>query len=754
MVAKKIAINGIVQGVGFRPFVYREATANNLNGTVKNMGDAGVEIVVEGANEDIENFLMNLKINKPPLAKIEGFDVERYNTNYTYKDFKILRSQSGGRGAGTIPPDTATCDECLKDMRSDSRYQNYWATSCVNCGPRFTVIEKLPYDRVRTSMKAFPLCKECKKEYIDPSDRRYHAQTIACQNCGPGLSFDDDFSDDPIQKAACSLIHGEILAIKGIGGTHIACNGTEEEIVSALRSKLERPGQPFALMATEKMLQKIARVNRKEQKLLKSLRRPIVILDKKKNSPIASSVSPGLHNVGIMLPYSGLHHLIFEKIDFPLVMTSANLPGEPMLIENLEIKRRLKGIVDHYLLHNRKIVSRCDDSVVRWSGGNRRFLRKSRGWAPAHVDIELDSRPILALGAELDNTISLYADGKCYTSQYIGDIDDVKTYNYLNQAIEHLLKITGQSMPDHLACDLHPQFLTTRLAKELGKEVTQVQHHHAHAAKILGEHQLEETIALTLDGAGYGTDGHIWGGEVLAATRSNFQKLGGLSNVYMPGGDLATKYPVRMIAGILYAGGMSEDKLYQTLKSQVQPAGKVKMHELECIITQLKSGINVHQTSSTGRFLDAVSALLGICYVRTYEGEPAMKLESAAVGALPLNLPLEFETREGKKFLNTPALFQQIMDLKNSYSISRVAATAQYTLAKGLVQIAREGAKEQGINNISLSGGVTYNDMITHTVKEETEQHAITFYTNIRLPCGDGGISYGQVIVAGTNRRA
>ncbi|MFQ5793601.1 MAG: carbamoyltransferase HypF [Candidatus Bipolaricaulia bacterium] len=753
-VQKRITVNGIVQGVGFRPFIYRIAIANGLAGSVRNLGDAGVEIIVQGDPEDIDCFLHDLEVKQPPLSEIESLEVAAIRLNGRLTDFLILDSESGGTGSGTIPPDTAICAECVDDVRNFTRYHHYWATSCVNCGPRFTVIDRLPYDRERTSMVDFPMCSDCEAEYTDPLDRRYHAQTIACQTCGPQLSFNFDGCEDPIGEAAGALKQGRIVAIKGIGGTHLSCDATDERAVSRLRRRRNRPMRPFALMATEEMLSEIAIISDEELEMMRTFRRPIVILNRRNGSALASSIVPGLHNLGVMLPYSGLHYLLFDRIDFPLVMTSANMPGEPVLIENEEIEARLKEVADDFLLHDRRIVARCDDSVMRWSGGGWRLIRRSRGWAPAPIEValDLDCESILALGPELDVAAAVYADGRCYLSQYIGDVDNVETFNYLKQAIEHLLRITGQSMPEYIACDLHPQFMTTRLAEELGGQVTPVQHHHAHIASVLGEHDLERTVGIALDGIGYGADGRVWGGEVLIATRSDFDKVGGLSNVPMPGGDVATQYPARMVAGILYASRKySRDELRDILSRHVE--FRHGTTELEVVLQQLRAGINTFETSSAGRFLDAVSALLGICDERTYEGEPAMKLESAAVAGNALDIPLNFDVDGGRKLLNVPALFEEILRLKRKRAVEDVAATAQHALARGVARIAIEAAEANRIPTISLSGGVAYNDRIASAIKAEVETAGYRFYTNEKLPCGDGGISFGQVVAAGAKSK-
>ncbi|MFB6290530.1 MAG: carbamoyltransferase HypF, partial [Candidatus Bipolaricaulia bacterium] len=422
----RVTITGTVQAVGFRPFVYRIATSHGLLGWVKNLGDAGVEIFVQGEKSDIQGFLEDLKAKNPPLARIDEIKLEPTNRDETLTTFRIKKSSSGSSGSGTIPPDIATCDDCLDDVFGDTRYQGYWATSCVNCGPRFSVIRELPYDREKTSMDDFPMCDDCHDEYTDPRDRRYHAQTIACPKCGPKLWYESPneakkIFEDPIDVATEALLEGKILAIKGVGGTHLACNATEDKPVSRLRSKLERTNQPFAIMATGDMVRKRTKFTDEEFQTIKGPRRPIVLLREKESGWLSKQIAPGLHTVGVMLPYTALHHLIFSKLEFPLVMTSANIPAQPMLVENSNIKEQLKGIVDGYLLHDRKVISRVDDSVVRFTGNKRKFIRRSRGWVPEPIEVDLGNTPLLAVGGERDNAIGLYKEGKVFLSQHLGN---------------------------------------------------------------------------------------------------------------------------------------------------------------------------------------------------------------------------------------------------------------------------------------------------------------------------------------------
>ena len=734
-----IHVNGTVQGVGFRPFVYRIAVRRGLSGYVRNLGDAGVEIEAEGPRDALEDFLQALRKEAPPLAEIGNITVTEIPTNGE-GTFRILKSEQGGSGGGAIPPDIATCDQCLADIDDpESRYHGYWATSCTDCGPRFTVIEALPYDRPRTSMRDFPMCPSCRREYEDPLDRRYHAQTIACPECGPRLFYlegERQAKGDPIALAADALKAGRIVAIKGIGGTHLACDATREEVVSELRRRLGRPGQPFALMAPLPLVREFAHIGQEEEKLLRSARRPIVVLPKR-GERLAPSVAPGLHTVGFMLPYSGLHHLLFKRIDFPLVMTSANLPGRPMLIENERILAELSRVADGFLLHDRRIVARCDDSVMRLAAGKPVFLRRSRGWVPEPISIDLGDEPLLAFGAELNVTFALYQQGKVFLSQHIGNVEHLETQEFLREAIGHLLRITGTPMPKLVVCDLHPAFPTTRLAEELGERVIRVQHHVAHVAALAGEHGLSELVGIAVDGYGYGADGAAWGGEVIVWRAGRWLRAGSLAPVPMPGGDLATLQPGRMAASFLLAAGLDPEE------TGLPP------RELRIVVRQIERKLNCPETTSAGRFLDAVAAWLGLCHERTYEGEPAMRLETAAAGGRPAAVEPVIVERDGRLVLDTVAIFWELFRLRHKgASVQDIAATAQETLAKGLALIAIEVAREEGIGAVGITGGAAVNDAIASTVKTEVELAGLLFVQHEKVPPGDGGLSFGQLVQA------
>jgi len=760
--AVRVNLNGVVQAVGFRPFVYRRAVSLGLFGWVKNLGDAGVEIFLQGSPESIERMIVALREENPPLAEVEEIELEEAQQDPQLEGFSILPSEEGGEGSGVIPPDIATCEQCLEEVFGSTRYEGYWATSCVNCGPRFSVIRSLPYDREKTSMKEFDLCKDCLEEYSDPLDRRHHAQTIACPQCGPRLWYEDGAGgkqfEGAIKQAAEELIAGKIIAIKGLGGTHIAARADREEVVARLRERLGRSEQPFALMATEETVLEGDQVvvSPAERETLTGPRRPIVALEKAPGYSLPENVAPGLHTVGLMLPYTALHHLLFDPLRFPLVMTSANRPGQPMYIENDEIRAGLRGIVDGLLLHEREIVSRCDDSVLRFSQGRAKFIRRSRGWVPEGIGAELGEEAVLALGAEQDNVLGVYVDGTAYLSQYLGDVDDPAGLDFLEEALGRLLELLGLDLPSQVAHDLHPNFLTTEKAKELSDDPFAVQHHVAHLGSLLVEGGQEEIVAITLDGLGYGPKGEIWGGEVLAyqGESKSVRRLGSLTPAPMPGGDLATKRPGRMVLGILYPllerGRLGESDWKELAEETIDllPQGE---EELEAVLASLEGGLNAPLTSSAGRFLDAVSAYLGLCEVRTYEGEPAMKLESFARGVRPAAIPLplvEGKADRGRYLFDQSKALLDLIELEKREGAKKVAATAQWMLAEGMASLACRIAEDLGITTLGLSGGVAFNEFISNHIESVVRERGYDFVINESVPPGDGGIALGQLWAA------
>ena len=654
--------------------------------------------------------------------------------------FFILPSGTGSH-SGMIPPDIAICPECIADIfHKGGRYENYWATSCVNCGPRYSIISEIPYDRERTSMADFPACLACAGRYSDPHSRRHHAQTIACENCGPKLALYDKLGNpvacsDPVKEAAGLLDAGFILAMRGIGGFHLAC---VEESADKLKQRLGRIEQPFAIMVRPDHIDNLALVSPQDRKLLESPVHPIVVLEKRDHT--AHADISNIHTIGCMLPYTGLHHLLFSHLSHPLlIMTSANMPGYPMITEIDVAMAKLNRDADFFLTHNRTIVNRCDDSVMR----DGYIIRLSRGIAPKRTAIDLGNHCILGVGPELNANATIYRSGFAVTSPHVGNVRNPPTLEYLQETVVNLQRILGAKF-DVIAHDLHPRFLSTRFARELAAEnnleLVPVQHHRAHiAAATTGP-----CIGIAIDGVGYGDDGTIWGGEIFCGQVPDLKRVAHLEPVAMPGGDLATRFPERMLYGIL-----PDDDVLALLASRGWPDV-----DLGVLKKQVASGFNVPVTTSTGRVLDAASALLGCCRERTYDGEPAMKLESAAAGMAAEPWDLSFSTLNGCEVLSTRALMETAFaklqepgadDLRRVRSI---AASFQHNLARGIAALAIRAAEREGMKNIALSGGVAYNHAIRETIRQEVVARGYTCIINADYPLGDGCVSYGQCVYA------
>ena len=824
METKQILVEGIVQGVGFRPFVYRIATEASLNGYVRNLGNV-VEIILQGSHQDMEEFLFNLQNKLPPIAKINNIetrDLNEEDEKYDdYSDFVIRESADDFAGTSVIPPDVAICDNCLEEINDpQNRRYKYPFNACTDCGPRFTVIENVPYDRDNTTMEDFPLCDECEIEYTNPLDRRYHAEAACCEDCGPSLKLlkntggDGDSAieidcEDPLKETARLLDEGKILAIKGIGGTHLVANVKIKETVDLLRQRLGRKSQAFAVMSPDiETIKTFAVMSKEEEKTLKSKERPIVILKKSEGYDFADSVSPDLHNIGVMLPYAPLHHLLFNETDTPAyIMTSANVPGEPMMITNEEIVKNLSKIADYYLVHNRRILNRCDDSVVRFRNDELAFIRRSRGYTPEPYDLsgkytylneEFDNLNILALGPELDVTFTIIKNSKAYVSQHIGNTNKYRTYQFLKEAIEHMMQITKTDSFDLIACDMHPQFFTTQLAKEYAEKydcpLIQVQHHHAHGVSLINDHVLNKTdldektsaemeisqdyeksellenpremIIIASDGVGYGDDGGAWGGEILYTDIKSYKRMASLMPQKMPGGDLCTKYPARMLAAILSNpnsdyerdkyGEENVQELMERNYLDAFPHGKM---EIASLFKQIERNLNVGINTSTGRCLDSIAAALNICHERSYEGEAPMKLESAAFNYLKMNdsdklndYPIIIKDHDDRRVLDTTAILRYVIDkLEEGEDIGRIAAAGQEAISIGLAKLAIEAARDCGIDTVGVTGGTFYNEAITAHIKDCIENAGLKFIQHTNSCPGDGSVSLGQAIVAGIN---
>ena len=807
MKTEKVLVEGIVQGVGFRPFVYRIATELELTGYVRNLGNV-VEIIIQGSDDKIADFIYKLQNELPPIAKINNLETEELDEKEDYADFTIKESSDSFSGTSVIPPDLAICDKCLEEINDpNNRRYNYPFNACTDCGPRFTVIENVPYDRDKTTMDDFPLCDECEVEYKNPLDRRYHAEASCCEVCGPFLElYKNDNqtpvkidSEDPLVDTARLLDEGKIFAIKGIGGTHLVANVMLEDTVSLLRERLGRENQAFAVMSPDiETVKGYAIVSDAEEETMLSKERPIVILKKSESYDFAQSVSPGLHNIGVMLPYAPLHHLLFNHTDTPAyIMTSANVPGEPMMITNEEILKNLDTIADYYLIHNRRILNRCDDSVARFRNNELAFIRRSRGYTPEPYDLkgkytnlnpEFDNLNILALGPELDVTFTILKNSKAYVSQHIGNTNKYRTYEFLQEAIKHMMRITKTESFDAIACDLHPQFFTTKLAKEYAEKydcpLIPVQHHHAHGISLLNDHyknesnesnenssiennNFDEMIIIAADGVGYGGDGNSWGGEILYTNIGEYERTASLMPQKMPGGDLCTKYPVRMLAAILSntnseyeSEKYTEDYVKELLNNNYIDSFQHGAIEIKSLFRQLETNLNVGINTSTGRVLDSVSTALHICDKRSYEGEASMKLESYAydykeddtLEDFPIIIK-EYEDENGKRMiLDTTAIMRYVVDkIEEGENLNKIAVAGQKAVSIGLAKLAVESAKEKGIKTIGATGGVFYNEAITAHIKEFVENEGFKFIQHINSCPGDGSVSLGQAIVAGVN---
>ena len=754
--AKRIRVTGIVQGVGFRPFVYRIAVSRGLKGYVLNLGGSEVEVWVEGSPEAIEGFLEDLRSKRPPPARIDELVVEDVKPN-GYAKFEIRRSGSRVRVYSQVPPDFGVCSDCLREVLDpSSRWYRYPFNSCAWCGPRFSMMYSVPYDRRNTAMRRFPLCEDCLREYRDPTNtRRFHAQGISCPKCGPRLFLVDrdgrEIHGDPIVEAARLIDEGYIVAVKGIGGFHIAALATDDEIVGELRRRKKRPQKPFALMALSiDIVKRIADPGEIHVKLMLGAERPIVLVPKKPGSPVSDLVAPGLSELGVMLAYTPLHYLLLrETRDKFLIMTSGNPPGLPIVKDNEEALRKLAGIADYFLLHNREIVNRVDDSVVRITDGEPALIRRSRGYAPLwfRLPFKLKNK-VLALGAMLTNAGAIGFDDYAVLTQYVGDCDNVENIDFLLSALDFLKKVY-RFEEDVVASDMHPTYPTTLVAEALSSrnDISHVklQHHHAHVASAMASNRIgleEEVLGIAIDGVGYGLDGQVWGGESLLTTYTAFQRVAHLEYIPLPGGDKATERPARIVAGLLFER-MGEDGVKLSLKLGLDkrlPGGTKELW------VAARTAASSPRASSAGRFLDAVSALLGICWLRTYEGEPAMKLEAASRGgALVPGLRLEYEAKGEHYVVLVGDFIMALVDRLGHEPVKDLAYTAQYLLGKAL---AEAGLEATGARTIVVSGGAAVNDYIVRGIRDSARGRARVLLPK-GVPPGDGGVALGQVVIAG-----
>jgi hydrogenase maturation protein HypF len=767
MVRRRVKIAGVVQGVGFRPYLYCLATELDLSGEVAN-GTGGVVVEIEGERLRVEEFLRRLPMEIPPLAQIESVAVEEIETRGV-AGFRIVASDASGQVSTQIPADAATCADCLREMLDavDRRYR-YPFINCTHCGPRFTITRSIPYDRPQTSMARYTMCAACQAEYDDPRDRRFHAQPNACWECGPRLTLLDaegaaSGAEDPVGTTLELLRAGKIVAVKGIGGFHLVVDATNQEAVARLRVRKHRFGKPLAVMVRDmEAVGKLCEVSDAEAALLTSAERPIVLLRARASHGLAAEVAPGVPWLGVFLPYAPVHHLLLGGRLRALVMTSANLSEEPIVIANDEAVERLRGIADAFLVHDREILQRADDSVMEVVEGRPQFVRRSRGHVPLPVRLLQETPPLLAVGGHLKSVFTLASGRHGYQSQHLGDLESVSSLDFFAEALEHFERIF-QVAPEVVVHDLHPGYASTAWALRQTQPKIAVQHHHAHIAGCMAEHGLRgPVIGLALDGTGYGVDGCVWGGEVLIATLTGFERFAQLKYVAMPGSEAAVRQPWRMAFGHLYAALGDE-----VFDAEVLARLKASEGDARLLARMIERGVNSPLTSSCGRMFDAAAALiLGRDRVE-YEAQAAIELEGVAgidVGGTERGYVVGVEDGkdEGPLILNPKPMWEELLDdLRSGVTRERMSAKFHVGVADAYVRAVIAARERTDIRAVCLSGGVFHNRLLTKIICKRLREAEMETYLPVRVSPGDGGLSYGQAAVAaaliaegaGINRR-
>jgi len=754
----KIIVRGAVQGVGFRPFVYRLATELELNGWVSNSAQ-GVFIEVEGGRDSLQRFLLRLEKDKPPRAVVQSLE-SSFLDAIGHGRFEIRESENRGDKTALILPDIASCADCLREILDPTnRRFRYPFTNCTNCGPRFSIIEKLPYDRANTSMKKFAMCSECEREYHDPLDRRFHAQPNACPKCGPQLQLWDENGatiseqDNALRRAVDATRAGKIVALKGIGGFQLIADARNEGAVAQLRDRKHREEKPFALMYPAlDTVRADCEVSSLEERLLLSPESPIVLLSAISNrrqsgsdqSTIAESIAPGNPNLGVMLPYTPLHHLLMSDLNFPVVATSGNLSDEPICIDEYEALERLHGIADLFLVHNRPIVRHVDDSIVRVMCGREIVLRRARGYAPLPITIKSkivnrEPRIMLAVGAHLKNTVALKIDNNIFISQHIGDLETKQAYTAFLRAAVDLPRLYSAKV-DIVACDTHPEYLSTKFASELTPPKIPVQHHWAHVAACMAENEIEApALGVGWDGTGYGLDGSIWGGEFLLAVKNgSFERVAHLRQFRLPGGDQAVKEPRRSALGVLH------ELLGENVWDEDLIRSVFTNNELSILRTMVEKNLNAPVTSSAGRLFDAVSALIGLRQRASFEGQAAMELEFSADADLRDAYPFTLTEKIPMVIDWEPAIRGALGDIKSGGSRGAISAKFHNMLVQSIVTVARR----IGEPTVVLSGGCFQNRLLIERAIERLREENFRPAWHQRIPPNDGGIALGQAAAA------
>ncbi|MEO0293001.1 MAG: carbamoyltransferase HypF [candidate division WOR-3 bacterium] len=753
-IRRKIEIRGIVQGVGFRPAVYRLAKKHNIKGIIFN-NTKGVVLDLEASSEELNAFLKDLRRNPPPLSRIDSVSFEELPLK-KYLDFEIIESKEEEEKITLVSPDIAICNDCEREILDpkDRRYL-YPFINCTNCGPRFTITKSLPYDRKNTTMNKFKMCERCEEEYNDPEDRRFHAQPNACGDCGPSLkllmSNGEEIKEDPISKTIELLREGKIVAIKGLGGFHLACNAKDKKAIKILRERKRRPYKPFALMAKDIcIIEKFAFVSNIEKELLESPEAPIVLLKKKENSLLPEEIAPLNNFLGFMLPYTPLHFILFQKSPLMevLVMTSGNKEDEPIAFDNEEAIKRLRDIADYFLIHNRDIWIQVDDSICKVIEKEPLIIRRSRGYAPAPIKSPFESKKrIIGFGAHKHNTFSISRGDEIFISHYVGETDNVETIKAFERGINHFIDFFDLQ-PDVAVVDLHPNYEATKFgrkwAEENKKPIIEVQHHHAHIASCLLDNKVQEkVIGIAWDGTGYGTDGKIWGGEFLIADFTSYERRAHLKYIPLPGGEFAIKEPWRM--GVTYLYKTFGDDFFNL---NIEFVKKLDREKCRFIKKMIDRKLNTPETSSIGRLFDAVSAIIGIRDFITYQGQAAIELEMIANEEEENEYAINIE-KEGNFYIIDPLPIIRgiVEDIIRKISPNLISSRFHQSLVKMILKVSILLREETGINKVCLSGGVFQNTVLRGRVTKELKREGFEVFNHREIPPNDGGISSGQAII-------
>ncbi len=743
----RIEIKGLVQGVGFRPFIYRLALENNLWGSVENRND-GVVVLLNCSDGQLSDFVHQVQTRAPLASKIESIRFEKIG-KMQFSGFDIVKSTSVSATITDVSPDIAVCPDCLEDMKTQVNRIDYPFVNCTNCGPRFTIIQDLPYDREKTTMKEFVMCASCRSEYTDILDRRFHAQPVACALCGPAyrLHIDgEEISDQRLvlEKTIQLLKSKQIVAIKGLGGFFIACDAFCEQSVARLRELKSREGKPFAVMFSDiDSLRQYAHLEDAEEKALLSFKRPVVLLQEK--AKLAESVNVGFDTIGAMLPYMPLHHLLFEKSGITaIVLTSGNISDEPIITDDRQAVDILGKICDAVLTYNRDIHNRADDSVVRIMNGRECVLRRSRGYVPVPVKLDTDVDGLLATGAELANCFCIGKDDQAILSQHIGDLKNLETWTFFAATIEKYKQLF-RFEPRHIVADMHPDYLSTRYAIDSGLPVSHVQHHHAHIASCMAEHGLNErVIGVAFDGTGYGDDGNIWGGEFLVCDFKGYRRITHFDYMPVPGGDMVTHEPWRMALSYLYR--IYGDGLFDLDLPMLQ---HIDTDKASMLCRAIDAEINCPLSSSAGRLFDAVSALVGLCVESRFHAEAPMRLESVIDKGEKAAYP--FEYKDTINFL--PAVEQIVKDVQKKQPVATISTRFHNTVVEAAQVAADQVRLQHGINKVVLSGGAFQNRYLATQLENKLTQAGFNVFSQAKIPMNDGGIALGQLLIGAEKMR-